>query len=207
MPLSGIDDLNSMQVDVLKELGSIGVGNAVTALSSLIGKKIGINVPTVRIMGFNDSVNFLGGPEEIVAGLLINLSRDINGMILYIFEDEFASVILKDFFGKDLICVSDMDDMDKSAISEVGNIMAGSYVRAICTMTGLAVNLSVPSLCIDMAGAILSVPAIEFAKIGNKVLFVDDSFSIGSKTVKSNMILVPEMNSLNLLFNKLGVGT
>ena len=58
-----------------------------------------------------------------------------------------------------------------------------------------------------MAGAILSVPSIEFARVGNKVLFIDDSFGFGDgeNKVKSNMILVPEMDSLNKLFEKLGV--
>ena len=96
--------------------------------------------------------------------------------------------------------------MDKSALNEIGNIMAGAYARALSSMTGLKITLSTPSICVDMAGAILSVPAIEFASIGDKVLFIEDSFGIGNDMVNSNMILVPELDSLNLLFKKLGVG-
>ena len=84
--------------------------------------------------------------------------------------------------------------------------MSASYINAIASLTGLTIDISVPQMSVDMVGAILSVPAVQFAQIGDKVLFIDDSFVIGGCEVKSNMILVPEMSSLELLFNKLGVG-
>ena len=95
--------------------------------------------------------------------------------------------------------------MDRSAISEVSNIMAGSYVNAISALSGLTIDLSVPAICIDMAGAILSVPAVEYASLGDKVLFIDDNFKIGGEGIQSNMILIPEMDSLSILFGKLGI--
>lgn len=205
MSLKNIDELNSLQMDVLTELGNIGSGNAATSLSNLVGKEIIINVPKVKILGFNEAVDFVGGPENLVVGVLIKLLGDIEGLILYIFEKNFVSTILNTFFGKDFDINIELDDMDKSTLKEIGNIMASSYVNAIGSMTDLFIDISVPSICVDMAGAILSVPAIEFAKLGNKVLFVDDSFSIGEDIIKSKMILVPEMDSLYLLFKKLGV--
>jgi chemotaxis protein CheC len=192
-------------MDVLTELGNIGSGNAATSLSNLVGKEIIINVPKVKILGFNEAVDFVGGPENLVVGVLIKLLGDIEGLILYIFEKNFVSTILNTFFGKKFDINIKLDDMDESTLKEIGNIMASSYVNAIGSMTDLFIDISVPSICVDMAGAILSVPAIEFAKLGNKVLFIDDSFSIGEDIIKSKMILVPEMDSLYLLFKKLGV--
>ncbi|NLK70889.1 MAG: chemotaxis protein CheC [Clostridiales bacterium] len=206
MTLNNIGDLNSMHVDVLTELGNIGTGNAVTSLATLVGKEISINVPRVRILDFNESVQFIGGAENIVTGVLIRLIEGIEGMILYIFEDKFVATVLKTFFGKEFKSALEINEMDKSALNEIGNIMAGAYARALSSMTGLKITLSTPSICVDMAGAILSVPAIEFASIGDKVLFIEDSFGIGNDMVNSNMILVPELDSLNLLFKKLGVG-
>ena len=196
-----------MHVDVLTELGNIGSGNAATALASLMNTEININVPHVRILGFNDVADYVGGPENVVLGVLIKLSGDVDGMILYVFNDNLIRNVLKVFFGKDYTSVSELDEMDMSALNEIGNIMASSYVNALSSMTSLTIDVSVPSMCVDMAGAILSVPSIEFAQVGNKVLFIDDSFSIGenSDKVKSNMILVPEMDSLNKIFERLGI--
>ena len=202
MPFNSIDE-----VDVLTELGNIGSGNAATALASLMNTEININVPHVRILGFNDVADYVGGPENVVLGVLIKLSGDVDGMILYVFNDDLIKNVLKVFFGKDYTSVSELDEMDMSALNEIGNIMASSYVNALSSMTSLTIDVSVPSMCVDMAGAILSVPSIEFAQVGNKVLFIDDSFSIGenSDKVKSNMILVPEMDSLNKIFERLGI--
>ena len=207
MPFNSIDELDDMHVDVLTELGNIGSGNAATALASLMNTEININVPHVRILGFNDVADYVGGPENVVLGVLIKLSGDVDGMILYVFNDDLIKNVLKVFFGKDYTSVSELDEMDMSALNEIGNIMASSYVNALSSMTSLTIDVSVPSTCVDMAGAILSVPSIEFAQVGNKVLFIDDSFSIGenSDKVKSNMILVPEMDSLNKIFERLGI--
>ncbi len=207
MPFNSIDELDDMHVDVLTELGNIGSGNAATALASLMNTEININVPHVRILGFNDVADYVGGPENVVLGVLIKLSGDVDGMILYVFNDDLIRNVLKVFFGKDYTSVSELDEMDMSALNEIGNIMASSYVNALSSMTSLTIDVSVPSMCVDMAGAILSVPSIEFAQVGNKVLFIDDSFSIGenSDKVKSNMILVPEMDSLNKIFERLGI--
>lgn len=207
MPFNSIDELDDVHVDVLTELGNIGSGNAATALASLMNTEININVPHVRILGFNDVADYVGGPENVVLGVLIKLSGDVDGMILYVFNDNLIRNVLKVFFGKDYTSVSELDEMDMSALNEIGNIMASSYVNALSSMTSLTIDVSVPSMCVDMAGAILSVPSIEFAQVGNKVLFIDDSFSIGenSDKVKSNMILVPEMDSLNKIFERLGI--
>lgn len=207
MSLQNIDELNPMHVDVLKELGNIGCGNAATSLATFMSKEININVPTVKILSFDEVAEYVGGPENIVMGLLIKIDGDISGMILYVFDEHFIKNVMKVFFQKDFTSFADLDEMEKSAFSEIGNIMASSYVNALSSMTGMYINISTPSICIDMAGAILSVPSIEFAKVGNKVLFIDDSFGIGSslQNVTSNMILVPEMDSLNNLFRNLGV--
>ena len=205
MAVNRIDDINSIQMDALAEIGTIGSSNAVTSLSNLLGKEISIAVPKVRIMNFNDAVEFIGGPENIVVGLLVRLGGDVRGMMMFILQAGFAKNIIRSLFGKQLDDIYNADEMDFSAISEIGNILSASYVNALSTLTGLCIDISVPSICIDMAGAILSVPAIEFARIGNKVMFIDDTFSIDGGTLKSNMILAPEMDSLNLLFQKLGV--
>lgn len=205
MAIIKIDDLSTMHLDVLKEIGNIGSGNAATSLSEMLGLMVDISVPNVKLLGFDEAVQFLGGPEQIAIGMLVRLTGDISGMMLYVIQESFASNLARSIMGKENLTIMALDEMDTSLICEVGNIMSASYVNAISSLSGMFIDISVPSLCVDMVGAILSVPAIEFSKIGDKVLFIDDSFIMGDNEVRSNMILVPELDSLNKLFAVLGI--
>ncbi len=205
MSLRNVEELSEAHIDVLREIGNIGSGNAASALAGLLQCETRINVPSVRMLDFEDAVTYLGGPENITIGMLVNILGDINGMMLYVLQKPFASKMTSQLFGSEIEDLMNLNEMEQSLISEVGNIMAASYINAIASLTGLTIDISVPVLTTDMVGAILSVPTIEFAKVGNKVLFIDDSFIIGSGEIKSNMILVPEMRSLEVLFSKLGV--
>lgn len=203
-------DLNSVHFDVLREIGNIGQGNAASALAQMLGLSIDISVPTVRLLEMDEAVQYLGGPENVVLGMLVGLSGEIQGMMLYVLQRGFATNMINTVFGKDVKELTAFDEMDLSFVQEIGNILAGSYVNAISSLTGLTIDISVPNICIDMAGAILAVPAVEFAHIGSKVLFIDDNFIFGGdgsnpEEVKSNMILVPELKSLDTLFQHLGV--
>ncbi len=206
MNLKNVEELQDMHLDVLKEIGNIGSGNAASALSTIINCETDITVPDVKLLDFADAVNYLGGPEQIAIGMLLNLSGDISGMMLYVLQQNCASKMTSAIFGSGIEDLLNISDMERSFIAEVGNIMTASYINAIASLTGLSIDISVPQMTVDMVGAILSVPAIQFAEIGDKVLFIDDNFKIGGSSVQSNMILVPEMSSLELLFNKLGVG-
>ena len=204
-PINNLDDLNAMHLDVLKEIGNIGSGSAATALSSLLASPVDISVPNVKCLDFTETIEFMGGVEELVIGLMLNFTGEISGLIMYILKKEFAQKVINAFYAKDIESLMDMDEMDESAIREIGNIMAGSYVRALADLSGIEIDISVPELIVDMAGAILSVPAIQYATLGDKVLFIDDNFKITSGDIKSNMILIPDMNSLPILFGKLGI--
>lgn len=205
MSLNNINELNAMELDILREIGNIGQGNAASALSGILNEMINIAVPNIRILDFNEVVTFLGGPENIAIGLLVGLSDKINGMMLCIMQESFVQHMVRAVFNKDVDDIASLSEMDMSFVTEVGNILASSYVNAISSMTGLNIKLSVPQVSVDMVGAILSVPAVEFAQIGDKVLLIDDSFIIGDSEIKSNMILVPELKSLSTLFSGLGV--
>lgn len=205
MSIKNIDELQAMHLDVLKEIGNIGSGNAASALSSMLNCATDITVPNVRLLDFADAITFLGGPEQIAIGMVVQLTGDISGMMMYILQHSFASTMTQTVFGTELSPDFKMNEMESSFIGEVGNIMSASYINAIASLTNMTIDISVPQMSVDMVGAFLSIPAVQFAQIGNKVLFIDDSFIIGGGEVQSNMILVPEMNSLERLFSALGV--
>lgn len=202
---SNYDELSPIVIDCLKEIGNIGSGSAASALSEMLGKNVQMRVPDVKVLDFQQVIDEMGGPEKIITGILVDLEGDINGIIMFLLEDSFAKIVLKTFLGKEDVIVSSLDETDYSVIKEMGNIMAGSYLQALSKLTEMTIDMSVPSMNVDMLGAIMSVPVATFAEIGDKVLYINDGFVIDGVDIKSNIILIPEMKSLDKLMKKLGV--
>ena len=198
--LKNYDDLSPVAIDCLREIGNIGSGSAASSLSEMLGKTIEMKVPNVCVLEYQQIIDAMGGPEKVITGILVRLEGDIKGMMMFLLEDSFAQVVLSTFMNAENVQVTKLGDMELSVITEMGNIMAGSYLRALSTLTGLTIDMSV-----DMLGAIMSVPITEFAQVGDKVLFIDDGFKIDGVAIKSNIILIPEMESLETLMKKLGV--
>ena len=175
--LKDYNDLSPVAIDCLREIGNIGSGSAASALSTMLGKSIDMRVPDVRVLDYQQVIDEMGGPEKIITGILVRLSGDIKGMIMFLLEDSFARVVLSTFMDKQEVAVVSLNETELSAISEMGNIMAGSYLQALSTLTGLTIDMSVPSMKVDMLGAIMSVPIIEFSQVGDKVLFINESLN------------------------------
>lgn len=193
---------NNIVIDVLKEIGNIGSGNAITALASMLSKRIDMNVPKVKIIDFKEVPTILGGEEELVVGIYLSLQDDVNGNIMFVLDMKSALNLLEILFNKK---IDELDELSVSALSEIGNIVASSYVNSLSTLTGLKITVSVPSIAIDMAGAILSVPAIQFGLFSDQALFIETVFIEGNNSVKGNLFLLPDIDSFEKMLSRLGV--
>ncbi|ADL68944.1 chemotaxis protein CheC [Thermoanaerobacterium thermosaccharolyticum] len=198
-----IDKLNETCIDILKELGNIGSGNAITALASIIGKKIDMKIPSVKLMDFNEVQNIFGLADAIIVGIYFDLEGSVKGNILFSLDIESASYLIEYLMGVNV--GEEFSDIEKSALQEIGNIMAGSYVSSLSTLTNLDMKISPPAISIDMAGAILSVPAIKFSELSDKILFIETEFFEGSKLIKGDFFLIPDIESFDKILNALGV--
>ena len=89
------DSLNPVALDVLKEIGNIGAGNAATALSNLLNKRIQMNVPSVQVVSFNEMMELVGDPEETVAAIFLQIEGDLNGNMFFVLPVEKASVFVR----------------------------------------------------------------------------------------------------------------
>ncbi len=197
--------MNSMQFDVLKEIGNIGAGNATTALSTLINGKVDMCVPTVALLEFKDLPDMVGGAENIVVGILITLEGEINGMMMFMLEQTSAHHLLNLLMGGSAQNVEEFTEMELSALKEIGNIIAGAYLTSLATLTNIRIDSSVPYMSIDMAGAILSVPAIEFGKLGDKALIIETQFLKDDSDVNGYFILIPTLESYDVILTSLGL--
>lgn len=197
--------MNDMQFDVLKEIGNIGAGNATTALSQMVGSRIDMKTPSVQLTDIGAISDIVGGPENIIVGILITLSEDIEGMMMFVLEQSTAHFYVNILMGKNLDDFSDFDEMDLSVLQEIGNILSGAYLSSLSTLTNLHINQSIPYMTIDMAGAILSVPAIEFGKLGDKALLIQSKICEDDNEANGYFILIPTEESYSKILSSLGM--
>ena len=197
-----LEQMSTTYYDVLKEIGNIGAGNATTALASLLQSKVDMKVPQVMMLEFKDVGTLLGGEEQELAAAYLVVEGDINGSILFLIKKETAMMIAKKLLGD--YCGDDLGEMECSAVKEVSNIITGSYLNAIATLTGLTIYPSVPDLAVDMAGAILSVPAIQFGIMGDKILLIQSQLT-NEIEMDGYFIMVPEPESYVKILTSLGI--
>ncbi len=200
-----LDHMNSTYLDVLKEIGNIGAGNATTALAQMLQKKVDMMVPQAELLEFKEIGKLIGGEDTVMAGVYMVVEGDINGSMMFLLEKNSARHLVNQMLGGFGNTDSDeFGEMEISALKEIGNIMTGSYLNSLSDLTRMKIYPSVPEIAIDMAGAILSVPAIEFGVLGDKILMIQTRFTDDIE-IDGFFILVPDIDSYQKIMESLGM--
>ncbi|MDP4097520.1 chemotaxis protein CheC [Paenibacillus sp. P96] len=192
-------------MDVLKEVGNIGAGNAATALSRLLNKPIDMGVPKVQVLPFEAIADKVGGPEQFVVAIFFRVDGDAPGNLFFILAPEAAKGLLQRLAGIDSEDEGAFTEMEQSALSEIGNILVGSYLSSLADFTRLSMYPTVPGLAMDMAGAILSYGLLQFGQMGDDALLIDTSFLEGQNQIEGQFFLIPDPESFEKIFESLGV--
>ena len=207
MTIKSYDELSSLELDTLKEIGSIGTGNAATSLSALIGRPVRISQPEVRIMGYNEAIEWIGGPEPITAGVLVGMSNQLSGIMLSVQQLEFVNLVLENMMDKSISDYMELDELERSALIEVGNIMISTFINALSGLASIDIDLTVPAFTVDMQGAIMAVPMAEYGGQSNYTMTIGGNFICNGKEIPCRLLLSPDIRSLNFLLRKLGVNS
>ncbi|MDE6935396.1 MAG: chemotaxis protein CheC [Oscillospiraceae bacterium] len=205
MQIKNLDELTSMEIDTLREIGSIGTGNAATALGQLLGREVRITLPEVRIMGYNEAIEWIGGPEAVTAGVLVGMGGQMSGIMLSVQQMGFINLVLESMLSESISDYMELNELRQSALIEVGNIMISTFINALSGLSGISVDLTVPAFTVDMQGAILSVPMAVYGGMSDYLMTIGGNFVCDNKQVPCHLLLSPDIRSLNFLLQKLGV--
>ena len=201
------DNINSMYFDVLKEIGNIGAGNATTAVAQMLNLTIEMKVPKVELKAVQDLGSAICPEEETIVGIFLEVQQDISGSIMFLMRLNSAHYLVDRLMGgmgsgsKD---GAEFSEMELPAMKEIGNIIAGSYLSALSSMTNLVIAPSIPYISVDMAAAILSVPAIQFGQFGDNALMIQTEFG-ADVMIDGYFILLPDEDSYDKILESLGI--
>lgn len=198
-------DLTPNQLDALREIGNIGAGNSATALSQVINTRIDMNVPKVALVPLTDVPDMVGGPDSIVVGLFLRVYGKAPGNILFLLPQKSAYNLVDTLMGRPHGETKQLDQMDQSALMEIGNILSGAYLNAFFTFTGLTMLPSIPALAMDMAGAILNIVLVQLGQMGDTALVIETEFLSEDDGINGHFFLVPDPGSLSTIIDAVGV--
>jgi chemotaxis protein CheC len=197
--------LDDVKQDVLREIGNIGLGNAITALSELDGQSYLITVPEVSQIELSEVPFLFGDPERIVVGAAALVTGDWGGHAAFMFPWESATALWTRLLGESPEDINALELIHTSTISEVANIMSGAYLTAISTMTGFELMLEPPAFVADMSAAILSSLTVEALLFDREMIAIRLQFLTPNDDFEGFFLYLPELGGLNKLFAALGV--
>jgi chemotaxis protein CheC len=198
------------ELDLLKELGNIGAGNAATALSQLLNKEINMNVPSAKIVSFNEMMDLMGGSDRPVAAVFLRMEGELSGSLFFVLSLEDAARLINELMVNEEVSVSDLPthELGLSALQELGNIISAHYLTALSECIGLMVTPSVPQVNIDMVGAIVVTGLLEISEVSDQAIFIDTELTETTDNLiekaKAHFFLIPYPDSFDKILAALG---
>ncbi|MCB1217328.1 chemotaxis protein CheC [bacterium] len=198
-------ELSDLQKDTIREISNIGMGNAATSLSQLINTRVDITVPYVKVVPDVEVPRLLGGEEVEVCAAYVQVVGDVRGHLVMIFLTRDAQMLLNQMMpGADMDIAT--SEMARSALQELGNILASSFLRSLADMTGLVMHSTVPAVAMDFAGSIISYVVSNMYELSENIMIVDTRFEVGGDQIDGECVFIPEPGALGTLLETLGVG-
>ena len=194
--------LNEKQIDALKEIVSIGAGNAATALSQITKTKTSITVPAVQFLPVADAPKLLGPLETMVTSVYLQLLGDLTGVLLFIYKNDAASKLSNLLGTANKVKQSGIDE---SALKESSTILTGAYLNAISKLLYKKLLMSAPAIAHDMSGAIIENVLIEANKDADFAIIIETEFTVVNEKIEAFFFFIPEKKSLQALLEAMGV--
>ncbi len=188
-------------IDIFKEVSNIGTGTAATSLSVLLNKKVGIDLPEVEIVRFSD-IDF--GERKVVA-VISEAYGEISGLMMFITSVESIKEITSTLMGGMKSEGDEINEMEMSAIKEIGNIMFNSYFTSLTKLFNIEYNATIPEVCVDMLQTIYTIPATLMAKYADRAVIVESVIKIDDISLDAQIAFVPDEKFVNYIIGIRGM--
>jgi chemotaxis protein CheC len=200
-----MDNLNDLYTDVLREVGNIGAGHAMTSLATLVDRKVDMSVPCVGIVPLSEFARMAGGPESLSAGVYMRVEGDAPGHVAFILPEAAALRMVDHLLGRSCGETAELGELECSALMEAGNILASSHLVATGELTGLNLLSCPPAFAFDMTAAILSSIAVTLASLEDQAVTIVTHIMEDEGTLEGYFIYIPEPDSLSVILRALNM--
>ena len=201
--------LNEEQMDFLKEMMNIGAGNACTALHKMLRHPVDLIIPRVHVLSITQVPSIFDRPSLPVACVKMGMVGDVYGGVFFIMQEQYQQTLLNmvEQATPGFIRLKNInqkpDEMERSVIVEIGNIMTGVYLTAVHDFCRLNIYHTVPMLATDMVQAVLDELLAEMACRTEMSIAVENEFMIGEYPVRTFLLVIPSLESVGVLVSSI----
>jgi len=188
--------LTSEEKDAITSVLTIGTVQAGRSLSRLTGIDVQISPPEPAVLSIGDVPPLFGGLSTPAIGVLIGFHGDVEGNTLLLFPDEGISEMEGLLFPNDMV---PGEDLKESAFAEVGNILSGTMLTVLSSLSErILINLP-PMVVHDMAGAIIDTILAEVGASSDSVLALVSRIAKADGSSLASSVLIPDQAGIDLI--------
>jgi len=195
------------QIDALKELGNIGAAHAATTLSAMLNTPIDMNIPEIHVIDLSRVHEHISDDTAALVLFQINGEVGDGGYLLLHVPVESAKRLVNVMLGEGDVS-REMNEMDRSALLEIGNIMISSFLDSTATLLNTVMLPSPPDLVIDMPHAAFEViVSTKMDPATNEIVLFQTQLTSQEHALEGNIILLPTSTMLDDIIRKLEIMT
>lgn len=191
-----MSQLSTRDLERLRLVGVDGAAAAESALQQMTSLPVKLQVSKVQPVAFPDVPTLLGGPEAPVVGVHLRVYGDSRANVLLALAPDTALRLIEALFPPGLSSLEEMEEMEQSGLTELGNVVTCAYLTALSKALGLSLIPSVPALASDMAGAVVDVLLIEQGARSDSALVIQTEIHCQPGLI-GHLLLMPDPASLS----------
>ena len=196
-------ELTALQRDSLREIVSIGVSHAATALSKMINRKVLIDVPNVNILSINKLSDVLAPSKELIVGIYFKVIGKASGKALLSFKKESALILADVLMKKPVGHTKILSEMEQSALKELGAISTSVCLNALADLLNMTLLPSIPHFMFDYAQSIVKSLFDEVKSDSEYLVVVDSEFKESNNTILGRFLIFPDEPAFESIFKAL----
>ena len=186
-------------------LVSRGISNSLSGLSQMVGEELSVSGLDVKHFPAKDTITLLGGAEKMVVGTYLTIHGDAEGHLMLIHSPKIAFDLIDSQMGLPAGSTTELGEMERSVLGEMGNITGSFFLNALADATNLTLTPSPPVVMVDMAGAVLGVALTDIMQEQDNVLAVKASFGTIDRQIDGTFLVLPTLNFLRVILRNAGV--
>lgn len=181
------------------DLVSLGTRHAMAGLSEMLGEEIAVSSFALKRTPVAELANVVGGAEVDAVGIYLTVTGAANGHLMLIYEPRIAYAFVDLLMGQPADTTTELDEMGRSALGEMGNIIGAFFLNAIADATGLELMPSPPAVMTDMAGALLDVVTAEILLRQDDTYVAETTFTTSEREIEGQFMVMPSEELLEAL--------